>query len=411
MVLPSSDMAPVVREERRAADVELVFELADDLLEDVFGGDEADGGTELVDDDGDVAAALLKLLEELDGELGLGDDGELAHDLAEGEAGFAFAAHGERDGAEVHEAGDVFGVDDADDVLGTVRGVVDGDAGVLLLDDAGGGLLERHVGGEGEDLAARRHDLADGDVVELDGAVDDLFLKDREQAHAAGGGGDEFELFGGVDSAFAAQWGAEESEDDGGGGVQQLHDGARDADEDVHGAGDGEGDAFGALEGEGFGDEFAEEDFKVSDEGEGEDDRDGVGVEDRVDWKRVQPNAFKVEDDLGDGGFADPAEGKAGDGDAELDGGEELVDGVLELEGGAGAGTAEGDELLDAGLADADEGELRGHEEACGQDEEGHDDYAEEHPFKHSCQCNGWRVSYGTVRYRPAALWLPEPTY
>ena len=30
-------------EERRLADVELVFELADDLLKDVFGGDEADG--------------------------------------------------------------------------------------------------------------------------------------------------------------------------------------------------------------------------------------------------------------------------------------------------------------------------------------------------------------------------------
>ena len=79
----------------------------------------------------------------------------------------------------MHEAGDVFGVDDADDVLGAGGGIVDGDAGVLLFDDAGGGLLERHVGREGEDLAAGGHDLADSDVVELDGAVDDLFLKDR----------------------------------------------------------------------------------------------------------------------------------------------------------------------------------------------------------------------------------------
>ncbi len=80
--------------ERRAGDVELVFELADDLLEDVFGGDEADGGAELVDDDGDLAAALLELLEELDGELGLGNDGELAHDLAKGEAGLAAGRRG-----------------------------------------------------------------------------------------------------------------------------------------------------------------------------------------------------------------------------------------------------------------------------------------------------------------------------
>ena len=73
-----------VEEGGACGDVELVFELADDLLEDVFGGDDADGGAELVDDDGDVAAAFLELLEELDGELGLGDDEELAHDLARG---------------------------------------------------------------------------------------------------------------------------------------------------------------------------------------------------------------------------------------------------------------------------------------------------------------------------------------
>ncbi len=59
----------------------------------------------------------------------------------------------------------------------------------------------------------------------------------------------------------------------------QLHDGARDADEDVHGAGDGEGDALGALEGEGLGDELAEEDLEVGDEREGDDDGDGVGVD------------------------------------------------------------------------------------------------------------------------------------
>src|SRR5271170_6523674 len=167
-------------EQRRAADVELVFELADDLLQDVFGGDETDGGTKLVDGDGDVSAAFLKLLQELDRKLGLGNDGEFAHDIADGEAGFAFATHGERDGAEVHQSGDVLGVDDADEILWTMRGLIDGDARVLLLDDAGGGLLERHVGGEGEDLAAGSHNLADCDVVELDGAMDDLFLKDGE---------------------------------------------------------------------------------------------------------------------------------------------------------------------------------------------------------------------------------------
>ncbi len=64
-------------------------------------------------------------------------------------------------------------------------GVVDGNAGVLLFDDAGGGLFDGHVGGKGEDLAARGHDFAHGDVAELDGAVDDLFLKGGEETHAA----------------------------------------------------------------------------------------------------------------------------------------------------------------------------------------------------------------------------------
>jgi hypothetical protein len=54
-----------------------------------------------------------------------------------------------------------------------------------------------------------------------------------------------------------------------------------------------------------------------------------------------------------------------------------------------------GDELLDAGLADADEGELRSHEKAAGQDEEGHHDYAEEHPLEHECQCNGYECEGG----------------
>ena len=91
----------------------------------------------------------------------------------------------------------------------------------------------------------------------------------------------------------------------------------------------------------------------------------------------------EAQDDLGDGGLADPAEREAGERDAELHGGQELVDGVLELEHGASAGPAERDELLDARLPNADESELRGDEETVGQDEKGHHHRAEEHPLQH----------------------------
>ena len=57
--------------------------------------------------------------------------------------------------------------------------------------------------------------------------------------------------------------------------------------------------------------------------------------------KPVQRACDETEDHLGDGGFADPAKCQPGDGNAELDGGKKLVDGVLEFERSAGAGSAE----------------------------------------------------------------------
>ncbi len=58
--------------ERRPGDIELVVNLTDDLFEDIFRRDETDGGSKLIDDDGDLAAMLLKVLQKFDGELGLG---------------------------------------------------------------------------------------------------------------------------------------------------------------------------------------------------------------------------------------------------------------------------------------------------------------------------------------------------
>ena len=46
--------------------------------------------------------------------------------------------------------------------------------------------------------------------------------KDGQQAHAAGGGGDELELFGRVDGALAAERGAEEAQDERGGAVHEA---------------------------------------------------------------------------------------------------------------------------------------------------------------------------------------------
>src|SRR6185312_9491466 len=90
-------------------DVEFVFHFTDELLDGVFDGDEAGGGAELVDDNGEMAAAVLKLVEQVEGGLGFRDYENFAHDLLEAqldEGGSAEAGAG--GGAEVHEARDVF---------------------------------------------------------------------------------------------------------------------------------------------------------------------------------------------------------------------------------------------------------------------------------------------------------------
>ncbi len=170
----------------------------------------------------------------------------------------------------------------------------------------------------------------------------------------------------------------EDAQNEGGGGVHHVDGGARHADEDVHRPGDSEGDAFGAGEGEGLGDKLAEQDLKVEDRGKGEDRGCGVRVEQGVRGRLREPAVLKIEQHLRDGGLAQPAEGERGQGDAELHGGKKLVDIALEGESGARAGAVERDELLHARDADGDNGELRGHEEAVGQDEEGHHQHAEE---------------------------------
>ena len=111
---------------------------------------------------------------------GLADEGFDVHAVAanlgeEAEVQKVVAAHRERYGrldvlvnAEAHPAHEIFGVEDSDDVFGAALRIVDGDAGVLLVDDAGQGIVEVEVGGQGKNSGARDHDLAGGDVVEFE---------------------------------------------------------------------------------------------------------------------------------------------------------------------------------------------------------------------------------------------------
>jgi len=115
----------------------------------------------------------------------------------------------------------------------------------------------------------------------------------------------------------------------------------------------------------------------------------------------VKPAVKKLEDHLRDGRFADPAKGERGERNSKLHGRQELINIVFELEYRASAGTAESDELLDAGLPHADQSELRGDKEAVGQNKEGHHDRAKEHPLQHLESVMGYGIFGVENSYQP----------
>ena len=73
-------------------------------------------------------------------------------------------------GIGVVDVEEVVGEGDAGDVV--ERAGVDGDAGEGVLVDDLSELLEGEVAGDGDDLGARGHDLADDLVAELDDGAD-----------------------------------------------------------------------------------------------------------------------------------------------------------------------------------------------------------------------------------------------
>ena len=149
-------------------------------------------------------------------------------------------------------------------------------------------------------------------------------------------------------------------------------------DEDVHGPGDGDGDLIGALQGQGFGHQLTEQHIEVGDEREGQGDGDDVGVE-----MPMAEAAERLLDEAGDGGLSQPSQGEAAEGDSELHRGQEVAHVFLQAADDAGTGFALGDELLDARLADADEGELRRHKEAVRQNQEHDGEAVEEEKLRH----------------------------
>ena len=98
--------------------------------------------------------------------------------------------------------------------------------------------------------------------------------------------------------------------------------GTGEGEENLHGRGDCKSDLLPALQGQGFWNQFPQDHVQAGDQTEGDDDGDAVGVNRGVgeSWTNA---GF---DHAGDDGFADPAQGKADHGDAQLNAVDDFVE-------------------------------------------------------------------------------------
>ncbi len=181
--------------------VELVFDFSDDLFEHVFDGEQTGYGAEFIHDHRHVRVLLAELLEHLHERFGFGNDERLAHDVREIERRRGPPGT-QVDAPLMPEAQHVFEEDSADDLFRLV--FPDGQARVLAFDHGGEDVVERGSGGDRDDVAARLHDFAHVEVVEIEHAVDHVLLKLGEVAGEAAGTDDEFEFFRRVSSAAVA---------------------------------------------------------------------------------------------------------------------------------------------------------------------------------------------------------------
>ena len=88
--------------------------------------------------------------------------------------------------------------------------------------------------------------------------------------------------------------------------------------------------------------------------------------------------------------LADPAQGQAAQGHAQLHGGQEVFHVFLQPAHRPGSRPPQGNQALDARLAHAHQGKFRRHKEAVRQDEQGDGNHPKEHQFNHFAPETGY---------------------
>ena len=115
---------------------------------------------------------------------------------------------------------------------------------------------------------------------------------------------------------------------------------------------------------------------------ESDDDRDPMGVNHRMGNFLHEPGLFE---DMGYERLANPSQGKADYGYSKLDAVDNLVQITVQFLDDSGADATRLNELLDASVADAHQGELRCRKKRIGCDQEQNQENPEQHKSDHGC--------------------------
>jgi hypothetical protein len=191
-----------------------------------------------------------------------------------------------------------------------------------------------------------------------------------DQTRLAAGVDHQHQLLRRLDALMATRrLDAEEAHDTVADAVEQTDDRAEGEVEDVDGTGHPQRGRFRPLQCQTLRRQLTEDDVQDRDDGEGEGEADGVRQRRALGGRQPGEALQRRFDQVGEGRFANPAQGEAGDGDAKLGRGDVGIEVIEAAQDGGGPSVALRRQMLDAGAADGDQGELGGDEEPVGEDE------------------------------------------
>ncbi len=331
-------------------EVELVLDVADDLLEHVLERDDPVHVAVLVDDDRQVLLLAAEVGEERGEVLRLGNDVRGPDDRFELDG---------RDAEVVDRAEQIAHVEDAHDVV--ERLAIHGVPGVRRVDDCAQRFLGRHVHGDRNHVGTRHHhrrDLLRGEVEDL---VEHLLLGLLELADVLGGGDAVPDVLSGVrDHPGRRGLDPQDAQDAVGRLLQQPDERMRDACEPVERYGEGDRQHLGLLEGDCLRNELTQHDGEIRQDRERDQEGDGGGK-----WRLEEPGEQRL---------ADGTEKDRRHGDPDLNRRDEPNRVVHEAKRRPGAAAAALRPLLEPAAPPGDERVLGRHEDRIPQDQQEDDE-------------------------------------